>query len=76
VEYFHHRHERRQLEEDLRAEAERRVPLNHRGRQANGHPGGLGSRSATARTGCHCLRRVRNLRASGSSAGSIINAPA
>jgi hypothetical protein len=27
VEYFHHRHERRQLEEDLRAEAERRVPL-------------------------------------------------
>ena len=27
VEYFHHRHERRQLEEDLRAEAERRIPL-------------------------------------------------
>jgi hypothetical protein len=27
VEYFHHRSERRQLEEDLRAEAERRVPL-------------------------------------------------
>jgi hypothetical protein len=27
VEYFHHRHERRQLEEDLRAEAEGRVPL-------------------------------------------------
>src|ERR1035437_5127234 len=26
VEYFHHRHERRQLEEDLRAEAERRIP--------------------------------------------------
>jgi hypothetical protein len=27
VEYFHHRHERRQLEEDLRAEAERRIPI-------------------------------------------------
>jgi hypothetical protein len=27
VEYFHHRQERRQLEDDLRAEAERRVPL-------------------------------------------------
>src|ERR1035437_5390412 len=27
VEYFHHRHERRQLEEDLRAEAERRILL-------------------------------------------------
>ncbi len=27
VEYIHHQHERRQLEEDLRAEAERRVPL-------------------------------------------------
>jgi hypothetical protein len=26
VEYFHHRHERRQLEEDLRAEAEGRIP--------------------------------------------------
>jgi hypothetical protein len=28
VEYFHHRHERRQLEEDLRAEAEGRIPRN------------------------------------------------
>jgi len=27
VEYFHHRYERRQLEDDLRAEAERRIPL-------------------------------------------------
>jgi hypothetical protein len=27
VEYFHHRSERRQLEEDLRAEAERRIPF-------------------------------------------------
>ena len=27
VEYIHHRHERRQLEEDLRAEAERRIPI-------------------------------------------------
>jgi len=27
VEYFHHRYERRQLEQDLRAEAEERIPL-------------------------------------------------
>jgi hypothetical protein len=26
VEYFHHRHQRHQLEEDLRAEAEKRIP--------------------------------------------------
>ncbi|HEV2620219.1 MAG TPA: hypothetical protein VGU23_09820 [Acidobacteriaceae bacterium] len=30
VEYFHHRSERRQLEDDLRAEAERRIPLETR----------------------------------------------
>src|ERR1017187_9072799 len=28
VEYIHHQHERRQLEEDLRAEAEGRIPRN------------------------------------------------
>jgi hypothetical protein len=27
VEYFHHRHQRHQLQEDLRAEAEKRIPL-------------------------------------------------
>src|ERR1035437_8677014 len=31
VEYFHHRHERRQLEEDLRTEAERRILSSPRG---------------------------------------------